>query len=81
MADYDEDEREQEDDENTVASLGSAEFMAHRLDVWERARDRLFGVKGNSDIPRPEWGEYSIDPADVLILARFLDGDDINNGD
>lgn len=56
--------------------MSPAEFLAHRLDVWDFAYERLLG---GPTAPRsaPNWGDYVVDPADVLILARFLDADDV----
>lgn len=68
------DEGEYDDDEEGPSRnqafeiMTPTQFNAHRLDAWEMAHSKLSQCK---------WGEYEVDPSDVLILARFLEGDEL----
>lgn len=63
-----EDETEDDDDDDgDRVIITSDEFRAHRLDAWEIAFARLFSK---------DWKGYEVDAADVLILARFIEGDE-----
>jgi hypothetical protein len=66
------------EDERTFG-MTPAEFLAHRLDVWDFARDRLLGGPTCAQ-PAPKFGDYQVDPADILILAAYLDGDNLDTG-
>lgn len=74
-----EDEGEEDDDDErprgeALEVMTPTQFNAHRLEAWEMAYAALTRKDGN---PR-DWGDdYKVDPSDVLILARFIEGDDL----
>lgn len=56
-----------DDDDDKSVTMSLNEFRAHRLDAWDMAYARLKG-------PAKDWGQYVVDAADVMILARFIEG-------
>lgn len=77
---FDDDDEEDEEDEPTRAEafevMTPTQFNAHRLEAWEMAYTALH----NKDGRERNWGDdYKVDPSDVLILARFIEGDDLGD--
>lgn len=75
-----EDDDEEEDDEPSRAEaydvMTPTQFNAHRLEAWEMAYTALTKKDGSER----NWGDdYKVDPSDVLILARFIEGDDLGD--
>lgn len=77
---YENDSDDDDDDSEVTRGemfdvMSPTEFNAHRLDAWKMAYSALVGES---------WGgpgdeeKYFIDPADVLLLARFIEGDELN---
>ena len=73
------DEEEEEDEEESEGPsrteafevMTPTQFNAHRLDAWQMA---------HAELTKHNWGaDYNVDPADVLILARFIEGDDLGD--
>lgn len=76
----DEGEEDEEDDEPSRSTafdvMTPTQFNAHRLEAWEMAYTALHRKDGNER----SWGDdYKVDPSDVLILARFIEGDDLGD--
>jgi hypothetical protein len=75
--DDDEDEEEDERPRSEVFEVMTpTEFNEHRLEAWEMAYMKLHFKDGK---PR-DWGDYTIDPADVLLLMRAIEGDELGDG-
>lgn len=63
-----EDESDDDDDgDGRRIILSTDEFRAHRVDALEIAWGFLKGK---------DWGDYTVDAADVLVYARFIEGDE-----
>lgn len=85
MADDVEDEEyddEEEDDEDGPSRSEAFEVMTptqfneHRLEAWEMAYVKLHFKDGKERY----WGDgYAVDPSDVLILMRAIEGDDLGD--
>jgi hypothetical protein len=73
--DEEEDEESDDDDEPSRSEafevMTPTQFNAHRLEAWQMA---------HSELTKHNWGDdYKVDPSDVLILARFIEGDDLGD--
>lgn len=75
---FEEEEEEESEEDSDGPSRTEAfevmtptQFNAHRLDAWQMA---------HAELTKHNWGaDYNVDPADVLILARFIEGDDLGD--
>jgi hypothetical protein len=72
--DDDSDDDEEPSRAEAFEVMTPTQFNAHRLEAWEMAYVALTKQNGKER----EWGDYEIDAADVLLLARFLEGDELS---
>lgn len=77
---FDDDEEDDEDDEPSRSEafevMTPTQFNEHRLEAWEMAYMKLHFKDGKPRV----WGDdYAVDPSDVLILMRAIEGDDLGD--